>query len=191
MKTILPIIILVAAVAGITIYSQNDKQTINNEDLMVKNDEVMEKEDNIMEKSDDSMMMEDDKMMDEDHGDTAMKKEDDKMMMEDESETMAGAGAYLNYENTTIANLEGTIVLSFYAPWCPTCRSLEGNIEENMNDIPSNLTIVKVDYDSETALKKKYGVTRQHTLVQVDQQGNKIALWTGGNTLASVVAKIQ
>ena len=130
---------------------------------------------------DDAMMMKDD----------VMEKDTDAMMKDDEPVAMEKSGSYLAYEDVDISTLEGNIVLDFYAPWCPSCRALEGNIKANLNEIPSDLTILKVDYDSESDLKRQYGVTRQHTLVQVDQQGNKIALWTGGNTLASVVAKVQ
>ncbi len=46
--------------------------------------------------------------------------------------------------------------------------------------------------DSKTPdLKKKYGVTYQHTLVQVDAAGNTIKKWSGGNTLSSVLSMIQ
>ena len=37
--------------------------------------------------------------------------------------------------------------------------------------------LIKVDYDTEKDLKKQYGVTIQHTLVQTDSDGNKIAKW--------------
>jgi hypothetical protein len=50
---------------------------------------------------------------------------------------------------------------------------------------------LKVDYESSTELKKKYGVTYQHTLVQVDAQGNMITKWSGGNTLESLLEKIK
>lgn len=102
----------------------------------------------------------------------------------------AGPGKYIAYEDTTLASLEGDIVLDFYASWCPSCRKLEADIKDSLNDIPSDLNIVVVDYDNETALKSKYGVTQQHTLVQVDQQGNLIKKWSGGSTLESVVSEV-
>jgi len=60
-----------------------------------------------------------------------------------------------------------------------------------MGDIPANVTILDVDYDEYSDLKQKYGVTTQHTLVQVDAEGNEIAKWVGGNTLDTVLAKVQ
>ena len=53
------------------------------------------------------------------------------------------------------------------------------------------MTILKLDYDSEIELKEKYGVRIQHTLVQVDNEGNPITGWTGGNRLTDILSKIQ
>lgn len=82
-------------------------------------------------------------------------------------------------------------VLFFHASWCPTCKSLDTDIRANESDIPSDLTIFKVDYDSFTDLKKQYVVTTQHTLVQVDADGNLIQKWLGSPTLATLLAKVQ
>jgi thiol-disulfide isomerase/thioredoxin len=101
------------------------------------------------------------------------------------------AGDYISYNNTDLSSLEGKIVLDFSAPWCPSCRKLEKDINNSLMDIPAGVTLLKVDYDSETALKVHYGVTRQHTLVQVDQAGNMIKKWSGGNTLESIINELQ
>lgn len=82
-------------------------------------------------------------------------------------------------------------MLFFHAPWCPSCRGLNSNIEANRDDIPASLTILKTDYDTETALKQKYGVTIQHTLVQVDKDGNLIKKWSGGGTLTTIINQIK
>lgn len=122
--------------------------------------------------------------------------EDENINQEEESiveETVMEktAGTYVAYADANISELEGDIILDFYAAWCPSCRTLEGDIKENLGNIPVNMTIVKVDYDTEDDLKKKYGVTSQHTLVQVDKDGNLIKKWQGGNTLNSIVAKFS
>lgn len=113
--------------------------------------------------------------------------------VEVESETQASAtpGKYLAYEDINLASLEGDIVLDFYASWCPSCRKLKKDIESSLGEIPSDLNLVVVNYDAETSLKNKYGVTRQHTMVQVDSQGNLIKKWSGGSTLESIVAQVQ
>lgn len=105
---------------------------------------------------------------------------------------VAQAGSYEAYSADKIARAEnGDVVLFFHASWCPSCRGLNSNIEANREDIPSNLTILKTDYDTNTALKQKYGVTTQHTLVQVDKDGNLIKKWSGGGTLTSIVSQVK
>jgi len=104
----------------------------------------------------------------------------------------AGAGSYEAYSPQKIAMAEtGEVVLFFHASWCPSCRALNADIEKNVGAIPAGLTILKTDYDKETELKKKYGVTTQHTLVQVDKDGNLIKKWSGGSKLESLLSQVQ
>ena len=78
-------------------------------------------------------------------------------------------------------------VLFFAASWCPSCRSADKDITENIKLIPADTVIFKTDYDTETALKTKYLVTRQHTFVWVNAKGEVIKKWSGGG--ASDVTK--
>jgi thiol-disulfide isomerase/thioredoxin len=85
-------------------------------------------------------------------------------------------GMYLPYSSEAVAAAKGKVLLFFHAPWCPQCRAIEQSIEED--GVPSDVTILKVDYDSNQALRQKYGVTLQTTFVKVDSQGNKLASYT-------------
>lgn len=101
-------------------------------------------------------------------------------------------GSYEAYSAEKIAKAAtGDVVLFFHASWCPSCRGLNNDIEKNLNKIPAQVTILKTDYDKETELKKKYGVTYQHTLVQVDENGNMIKKWSGGSRLENLLSQIQ
>jgi thiol-disulfide isomerase/thioredoxin len=82
-------------------------------------------------------------------------------------------GAYVDYSAELVASTQGTRLLFFYAPWCPQCRALDASIQES--EIPSGVTIFKLDYDSNQALRAKYGVTIQTTVVKVDDADNKVA----------------
>ena len=124
------------------------------------------------------------------------KMEGDKAMIEknrdEKKDVMMQKGSYENYDAAKLALAStGDVVLFFHAPWCPTCRALNSDIEGNLSTIPVGVTILKTDYDSSSDLKKKYGVTYQHTFVQVDAKGNMIKKWSCGNTLASVLTQIQ
>lgn len=103
------------------------------------------------------------------------------------------AGTYEVYspEKVTLASAEHDVVLFFRASWCPTCRALDKDIKNNLGNIPASLAILDVDYDNSQELKQKYGVTYQHTLVQVDAEGNMIKKWTGSPTLAKLVSEVQ
>ncbi len=74
-----------------------------------------------------------------------------------------------------------TKVHFFHATWCPICQQIHKDIEADMSKIPANTTFIKTDFDKETELRKKYGVTTQYTFVQIDKDGNEIAQWTATN----------
>ncbi len=118
--------------------------------------------------------------------------EKDGAMMEKDGDAMMSKGSYELYDASKLAMAEtGKVVLFFKASWCPSCRALDADIKANLGAIPGGVTILEVDYDKSGDLKQKYGVTMQHTLVQVDAKGNLLNKWSGGNTLTSVVEKIK
>ena len=169
-------IIAVIIIAGIGLYS-----FANNEkgDATMTQEEKMQKEqmmkDDVMQK--DEMMKDDASAMDK---------------VEEKNDTMMKAGSYETYSPEKIARAEaGDVVLFFHASWCPSCRGLNSDIEKNVSAIPEGLSILKADYDKETELKKKYGITTQHTLVQVDKDGNLIKKWSGGSKLDAIVSEIM
>lgn len=103
---------------------------------------------------------------------------------------IAEGGVYLPYTSTAVAQAKGNVVLFFYANWCPTCAANEKDIKANLKDIPKDLTLLRVNYDDATELKELYGVTGQHTFVQVDNNGQLVKKWRGGATLKEIVAQV-
>ena len=71
-------------------------------------------------------------------------------------------------------------VYFFHAAWCPTCRTASQDLSQHVNQLPEDVVVFKTDYDSETALKQQFGVTYQHTFVQVDENGELVKIWNGG-----------
>src|SRR3989344_6926158 len=127
-----------------------------------------------------------------DEGDEMVDKEttikEDETSIMDEGGAIMKAGSYEAYSPEKIARAETSdVVLFFHASWCPSCRALNSDIESNMNSISEGVSILKVDYDKETELKKKYGITYQHTLVQVDKDGNLIKKWSGSPKLRNLI----
>lgn len=125
--------------------------------------------------------------------DEMMKKEEANMMDKDmEKSDVLMKGSYEVYSSEKLALAEtGKVVLFFKASWCPSCRAVDADIKASLNDIPKGVTILEVDYDKSKDLQQKYGVTSQHTFVQVDVQGNELAQWSGSPTLESVIEKIK
>lgn len=107
-------------------------------------------------------------------------------------DAMSASGAYISladYEASKDMYDAGTVVLFFHASWCPTCKATEENLNADAAAIPAGLAIVKVDFDNSDDLRQKYGVTTQHTFVQIDADGNELAKWTGTLTAQDIDAQ--
>ncbi len=112
---------------------------------------------------------------DESMTDEAMDEEsmDDEAMDDGSMDDAASSpGAYVDYREGVIAETAGDKVLFFHAPWCTQCRQLEQSILSE--GIPDGTTIIKVDFDSETELRQRYGVTLQTTVVHIDDEGEAL-----------------
>lgn len=95
--------------------------------------------------------------------------------------TQTGA-RYIDYTKEAFDTAFGSKrVIFFHAKWCPTCKAANIAFTSNVSQIPEGVVIFKTDYDTESELKKKYGITYQHTFVQVDTSGNELAKWNGGD----------
>jgi thioredoxin 1 len=87
--------------------------------------------------------------------------------------------AVQNFDKTVFEKLiaDGKpVVVDFYAPWCPTCRTQETILKELASD-PSlkNITVIRADYDYDKRLLR---VNRQSTFV-VFKDGKEVARSTG------------
>lgn len=99
---------------------------------------------------------------------------------------------YQPYSEQALAEAgpDDTVVLFFSAVWCSTCKVLRDDIAANQQSIPENVRVLLVDFDDSTELKQQYGVTYQHTLVQVDRTGLGIARWELSRSLDELLATI-
>lgn len=110
---------------------------------------------------------------------------EEKAVMMDEN----SSSRYVEYSKTVLDQaVNNRRVLYFYASWCPTCRSADADFKANTSKIPKDLIVVRVNYNDpetdkeEKDLAEKYGITYQHTFVQIDSQGKEVTKWNGGQT---------
>jgi thiol-disulfide isomerase/thioredoxin len=76
---------------------------------------------------------------------------------------------------------DGQRVLFFHAAWCPSCQAADAELTEREAELPDDVVVYKVDYDTEMELKEKYAITYQHTFVLVDGESNELKKWNGGD----------
>lgn len=159
------VVLFVAFIVGGLIFSLQNQKTLSEDQMMKKDEDVMENTDSKMTNS--------------------------------ESDSMMGNNSYIVYKSGVLnEKTNKKRVLFFYANWCPICRPADADIKSKVSDIPANLEIIRVNYDDsdtdkeEKSLAKKYGVTYQHTFVQIDGDGNLLQKWSGGN-LADILAKVK
>lgn len=104
---------------------------------------------------------------------------------------IAEGGLYLPYTPTALAQASGNIVLFFYASWSPAGIATNKDITNKKDELPKDLTILRVNFDDADAMKQQYGITDQQTFVQVTNTGELIKKWRGANTLEDIVQQIQ
>ncbi|HVF69322.1 MAG TPA: thioredoxin family protein [Xanthomonadales bacterium] len=117
-------------------------------------------------------------------GDSREKDNTEEAMMKKED-----SSRYVEYSKAALDQSDDKRrVLYFYASWCPTCRIADPELSANSSKFPEDVVVLRVNYNDpdtdqeEKDLAKKYAVTYQHTFVQIDEQGNEVTTWNGGQT---------
>lgn len=59
----------------------------------------------------------------------------------------------------------GTVLVDFWAPWCPPCRLLSPEIEAVAHELAGQVTVGKVNTETNPQLAERYGVRSIPTLV--------------------------
>jgi hypothetical protein cdivTM_02768 len=96
------------------------------------------------------------------------------------SHSEAASQSYITYDQYQASKdkyADSKVVLFFNAKWCPACRAINEALTSDPGKIPAKTTVVSVDYDQHTDLRQRYGVTTQHTFVQIDTNGEKTRQW--------------
>ena len=157
----------------------NSSEIINDSNTDSKKMDMMDEKESMEDNSANKEVMMDSK---------AVETMDDKSDVKSNASTIS-TGVYTEYSPEWVENAQGKIVLFFHADWCPACEAIDGKVKNA--EVPNGVTILKVNYDNETELKKKYGVTTQTTFVQIDSEWNKIKKWFWARSLDDIINKLQ
>ncbi len=163
---------------------------------MEKDGEAMEKVDGAMEKmeKDGEAMEKVDGAMEKPEDGAAMEK-DEVSLTEPVEAAVASyeAGAIQDFDQETFetALADGKkVLLDFYADWCPTCRS-NAPVVKSAVQADGDVVAFKVNYDTEQALRSKYGVVSQSTYITIqnDQELGRALGAQSADTITQLLAK--
>ena len=79
---------------------------------------------------------------------------------------------------SAVLGAEGPVVVDFWAPWCGPCRSFASALDEVADELPSELTVAKVNVDENHSLAQRFGVMSIPTLLFVDR-GEVLGTFSG------------
>lgn len=139
-----------------------EKKMMEEKTMTKEEDKAMEKNDSMMEEEKETLKMEE-------------KTEENKAEVEAMEEKMMAK--YENYSAEKVSSLKksgSAYAIFFHAQWCPTCRGMESDINENLAKLSGNTIILKADFDTETDLKKEFNINQQSIVVIIGKDGKEI-----------------
>ncbi len=77
------------------------------------------------------------------------------------------------------------VVLQFRADWCPTCRAQDKVLQTLKSEPGLDVTVLKVNFDTEKELKKQFKVQTQSTMIVLrgDKERGRLV---GDTTVAGI-----
>lgn len=167
-RLLIALVLIGILIAALIWYETDDESGVGDsmetENMMIDDNDPSDDDDDMIE----------DGMKDEEVANSASSPQ----AMEEENAATETDASYSDYEPSVLANGEMK-VLFFYAAWCPICRAAEADVQAWYGAELPSINMYKVNYDTETALKSRFGVTYQHTFVLVDGEGNAVTTVQG------------
>jgi thioredoxin 1 len=84
------------------------------------------------------------------------------------------------------------VLLDFWASWCPVCAAQDSVITSKVLGQPTfaDVTVLRVDIDSQQDVMERFGVTGQSVLVAI-RDGREVARMTGGSNPDRILALVR
>ncbi len=73
---------------------------------------------------------------------------------------------YISYSEKALTDAQNEwkdVIVFFHSKTCGSCKKADTDINTNISDIPSNVVILKADWDDNQALANKFDVQSYHT----------------------------
>jgi thioredoxin 1 len=83
------------------------------------------------------------------------------------------------------ANSGRAVLIEFHADWCPTCRAQEKAVNKLVGSTYSNVLVLRVLFDSQKELVKRFGVRQQSTLI-LYKDGKEVGRAVGVTSSGSI-----
>mgnify|MGYP000122236681 CR=1 FL=1 len=83
-----------------------------------------------------------------------------------------------------------TVLVDFWAPWCPPCRKLGPTLEKVAEELEGRLKVVKVNVQEVSSLATDHGVMNIPTMI-IFKGGEEIARMVGNRPQAKLIADLE
>lgn len=87
-----------------------------------------------------------------------------------DEQVVAAQAVYASYDASVLTSGQRSL-LFFHASWCPYCKEADAELQRIYEEQAAVISTYKVDFDTETDLRDRFGVSTQHTVVLIDEQG--------------------
>jgi thioredoxin 1 len=82
------------------------------------------------------------------------------------------------------------VLIEFHADWCPTCRAQEKVVNKLVGSTYSNVLVLRVLFDSQKDLLRRFGVRQQSTLI-LYKNGNEVGRAVGVTSSSGIASLLS